>query len=329
MKLQKLGFLAIAVALTLVIPAQLFGQAGARGRAAAPSTYTLTINSNVRTAAVFINGNEQKDSLPMTLTLSPGTYQVQVRAAGYLDFSQSVNLNSNQTVNANLQPATAQVSLNLPAAILDRTVSNAAAQVQVFVDNRQVSGTSFEVNAGRRTIRVRSGGVSTEVTMDFAAGRRYTVTPSFGFEVREGTAAAAPPPAPAPAQQPPPPPPAPAAPATPAPAATQGPGPGTPPALLVGNMLGFTNPARDQSVAIRLESDGQVVTPGFAQNPTGAVRWRMPDDRQLVLMDSSGATVVSLRLLWHRANGWDQRWQEDRPANAAPGWTPAFIHVMQ
>lgn len=304
-------FLGVLV-FTLTAPAPVFSQAGARGRAAAPTTYNLTINSTVRTATVFINGNEQKDNLPMTLTLAPGTYQVVVRAAGYLDFSQSVNLNSNQAINATLQPATAQVSLNVPAAILDRTVSNAAAQVQVFVDGQPVRGTSFDVNAGRRTIRVSSGGVSTEVVLDFVAGRRYTITPGFGFDLREGTAAVAPAPAPAPApaQRQTPPPAEEAQRQSPAVAASY------PPSFLEPNSWQLrdtvsSGPLRIYQLsaggALRENVQGQVDVPPI----TG---WRVVGDR-LELLDGRG--TVALRFFFA-----GDRWQELPRPNAPAGWRP-------
>ena len=246
-------FLVLLAAVTLVtaVAAPVFSQAGARGRAAAPTTHTLTVTGNVGNATVLINGEQRSTSLPATLTLSPGTYTVLVRAPGYREFSQSVNLNSNQTVNANLQliahaltinsnvagarvlidnqdrgavtfrdnvlpgvytitvrapgyidfsqrtnvqndttinaqlqPATARVSLSIPGNILDQTISNPAGQVQVFVDGNAVSGSSFDVQAGRRTIRVRSGGLSAEITRDFTAGSQYTISPFFSVNVQ-------------------------------------------------------------------------------------------------------------------------------------------------
>lgn len=148
-----------------------------------PITHTLAVNSNVSGARVLIN-NQDRGATNFSTALSPGNYNVIVRAPGYVDFTQSVNLTSNQTINAQLRPATATVSLNIPANILDRTVNNAAGQVQVFVDNAQVGGASFEVPAGRRTIRVRSGGLSAEISMDFVAGTQYTLTPFFSVNVQ-------------------------------------------------------------------------------------------------------------------------------------------------
>lgn len=373
--MRRLLVLLTAVTLVTAVAAPVFSQAGARGRAAAPTTHTLTVTGNVGNATVLINGEQRSTSLPATLTLSPGTYTVQVRASGYHEFSQSVNLSSNQTVNANLQlithtltinsnvagarviidnqdrgavpfrdnvrpgaytivvrapgyidfnqrtnvqnnqtinanlqPATAQVSLNLPAAILDRTVSNAAAQVQVFVDGQQVRGTSFDVNAGRRTIRVSSGGVSTEVAMDFVAGRRYTITPSFGFDLREGTAAAAP--APAPAQQQTPPPAEEAQRQSPAVAATYPPSFLEPDSWQLWDAVG-SGPLRTYQLsaggALRENVLGQVDVPPI----TG---WRVVGDR-LELLDGRGN--VALRFFFA-----GDRWQEMPRPNAPAGWRP-------
>lgn len=182
--MQRLFVLLAVVTLVTAGATPVFSQAGARGRAAAPTTHTLTVTGNVGNATVLINGEQRGTSLPATLTLSPGTYTVQVRATGYIDFSQTVNLNSNQTVNANLQPATARVSLFVPQNILNQSISNPASQVQVFVDGNQVTGSSFDVPAGRRTIRIRSGGLSAELTRDFTAGAQYTISPFFSVQVQ-------------------------------------------------------------------------------------------------------------------------------------------------
>ena len=279
-------------------------------------THTLTVNSNVSGARVLIN-NQDRGATNFNTTLTPGTYNVVVRAPGYIDFTQSVNLTANLTVTANLQPATARVTLSLPANILDRTVNNAAGQVQVFVDNARVSGTTFEVPGGRRTIRVASGGVSAEVTMDFVAGRQYTVTPNFGFNVQQGAAAAAP----APAQT-----------VTPAPApTTPAPAPATDtnfPTQLAGNLANIWDPlGNNPSTSLTIEPNGTIRVHSSDEPSPALARARMNGNR-LEILDTAG-TVRYRMFLIPGTSGWNQRWQQEPVPGAPPGWRPSFLTIVQ
>jgi len=146
-----------------------------------PITYTLTVTSNVP-ARVLLSG-EDYGNTTLQRTLTPGTYNVTVRANGYLDYNTTVTLDGNRTVNAQLQPANARVGVQVPGQIT-ADVPGAAEMVTVFVDGRPMAGTTFEVGPGRHTIRVRSGGLQYEFVHDFAAGGSYTIVPSFSATIR-------------------------------------------------------------------------------------------------------------------------------------------------
>ena len=68
-----------------------------------PISKTLTVNSNINGANVIING-QQYGQTPLTTSLNPGSYNVQVTYPGYKTYNISVNLNSDQTIYANLEP---------------------------------------------------------------------------------------------------------------------------------------------------------------------------------------------------------------------------------
>ena len=111
--------------------------------------YTLVVNANVANAQVFINAVQQRGTVPLRFSLSPGTYEVIVRAPGYQDFRASVNLNRNQTVTATLRPATFQLSVR----------SNVSgAQVQVNNANRGTAPVNMDLPPGRYSVKVSAPG---------------------------------------------------------------------------------------------------------------------------------------------------------------------------
>lgn len=77
-----------------------------------PAMYTLDIQSNVQGADVYING-QSRGRTPLSLELNRGSYQIKVTKNGYKPYSVDVNLSSNQSVYANLQP-NRYINLYLP-----------------------------------------------------------------------------------------------------------------------------------------------------------------------------------------------------------------------
>lgn len=104
---MKTKRLLLALLVLLVTAATVFPQTGAAGRGLSRGgSYTLTINSNVRGAQVFVNAVRQKGVTPLNLTLSAGSYSITVRAEGYKDYTANVNLTRDLTINARLEPIT-------------------------------------------------------------------------------------------------------------------------------------------------------------------------------------------------------------------------------
>jgi len=148
---------------------------------AAP-TFNLTVTTNVPAAEIFVNGANQGRGR-LNQALAPGNYQVRVAAPGYSDFTATVNLNQNQTVNAVLQPAMGTLNLIIPAEILDRREGNPSAQIKLHVDGSPQNSTSLQLTPGRHVIRVSSGGLSFERMVDITAGQAYNLEVFMGFTV--------------------------------------------------------------------------------------------------------------------------------------------------
>jgi hypothetical protein len=144
--------------------------------------FELTVSSNVN-ATVAIDG-ASAGSTTLRRRLDPGTYEVRVTAPGYIDFATTVNLDRNRSILAQLRPATAQVGLDIPPALIDPSIPGAESMLTIFVDGRPVVGRTFELTPGRHTIRVRSGGLMYEITDDFEAGGTYRIIPYFSAEIR-------------------------------------------------------------------------------------------------------------------------------------------------
>lgn len=113
-----------------------------------PITNTLTVNSNVNDAAVYIN-NDLKGTAPLRLTLSPGRYTVRVIAPGHTEFSQVVDLNRTMTIGANLEAITHSLRV---------TANINGASVYVNNDLKGNTPTTVQLNAGRYSVRVTAPG---------------------------------------------------------------------------------------------------------------------------------------------------------------------------
>lgn len=94
-------------------------QANLSGNTAPVQQFNLQVASNQRGATVFINGSSAGVT-PFRTTLSAGIYDIRVSKNGFADWQQSVNLNQNLNIQANLQAALPtfqlQIQSNIPTA---------------------------------------------------------------------------------------------------------------------------------------------------------------------------------------------------------------------
>ncbi|MBN1686921.1 MAG: PEGA domain-containing protein [Spirochaetales bacterium] len=75
-----------------------------------PITYTLTVTSSIRESTVSVDG-QARGRAPVRLSLPQGNYTVKVEASGHHPFVQLVNVTSDFTVNAQLQPVTFRLNV--------------------------------------------------------------------------------------------------------------------------------------------------------------------------------------------------------------------------
>jgi hypothetical protein len=150
----------------------------------------LTVNANVPNATVLVN-NAPKGPVPYSEYLAPGTYSVRVTANGYSDYSASVALTRPVNLNVQLQPANSVLSFFIAPNGRDPEVrpGDPRGQVRIYVDNILVNPNRemerIPVAAGRHSIRVTSGGFSSQLG-DFVVqpGLSYVIELSLQLNVR-------------------------------------------------------------------------------------------------------------------------------------------------
>lgn len=130
----------------------------------------LQVNANVSGAEVYLNGS-LAGTTPYTASLPDGNYTVTVRAPGYNDFTQTVNLRGSATVNATLNPA--MVPLNL---------GNLFPGAEIFLNGLKVGAAPSsgpfitQVAPGTYTLTIRAAGFvefSIQITVG-PSGYNYT-----------------------------------------------------------------------------------------------------------------------------------------------------------
>lgn len=145
--------------------------------------FRTTINANVAGAEVFLNG-VKAGSAPFQADLVQGSYNLKVTAPGYQDYAAGISVSGSQTINVNLIPLFATVTVNVPAQLLNRGIDNPASRIEVYIDGSRIAGLSAQVQPGQRTIRITSGGLSMETVVSLQPGRAYTLEPAFSITVK-------------------------------------------------------------------------------------------------------------------------------------------------
>ncbi|HDQ14900.1 MAG TPA: PEGA domain-containing protein [Sediminispirochaeta sp.] len=115
------------------------------------------MNANVKGYQVFIDGQAIKGN---SLSVEAGSHEILVRASGYFDWRQSVNVDRDMTVNASLQPEQYRLTV-------DSNISGA--DVYINGDSRGRVRFTDDLRPGRYNIRVSYYGYrdyNTTVTLD-------------------------------------------------------------------------------------------------------------------------------------------------------------------
>ncbi len=111
--------------------------------------HSLSVSSNVNGAQVYVNGN-LAGTTPFSGQVPPGSYNLVVKAPGYVDYTQNVTVRGPTRVNATLQGMSYQVSI-------------AAANVRgatVFVNGAQAGQSPYKafLSPGVYTVTIRAPG---------------------------------------------------------------------------------------------------------------------------------------------------------------------------
>lgn len=115
------------------------------------NSYNLRITATAKNSRVFIN-NDDKGYAPITTRLAEGTYTVVVKSSGYLDFTITVQLSRDTSINANMQLAKKIYTLTVTSNVKDSRVSINGAE------ERDRAPLSIKLEEGRYLIRVTATG---------------------------------------------------------------------------------------------------------------------------------------------------------------------------
>lgn len=175
--MKKAKIVGLAVLIAAVATVTGFAQAGSAGDARGPSVtnFELTVRSNVRGADVYIDGVRQRETAPATFTLRPGSYTVRVEARGYQAWQARIQLESNQTIVADLVPPTATILLQIPNEFLNDQVRDPWRLIDLSIDGRLRTESRIEVDPGYHDVSIASGGLKIDSEFYFEAGRTYTL----------------------------------------------------------------------------------------------------------------------------------------------------------
>ena len=132
----------------------------------APQVLTVSINSNVKGAMVTVDGNNRGNT-PLSIELRYGAHEIRVDASGYEPFLQSVNIQRNTVVNAELRPSMATVEIVFPEESLNPFVKDPILLFTIYVDGEpvpaeQLRTMQFQIMPGRHKIMIVTGGLKME-----------------------------------------------------------------------------------------------------------------------------------------------------------------------
>ena len=172
--MTRTRILLIALTLSLVASAA-FAQSSTTGNQRVLPTYQVTITSNVRNTTVYVDGELQRGSTPITLNLRRGTYDIRVEARGYLPWTQTIAVTSNSNRRAELLPPYATVMLGVPADYLNYDVRSPMSLISFHIDGEVRRESQIQVESGWHEISIVSGGLRFEGDVFLEAGMTYTL----------------------------------------------------------------------------------------------------------------------------------------------------------
>lgn len=186
---KKIMFTVLLVVFCILLPLEsVLAQSISRRRV---TNYTVTVECNIPEAQLFIDGREvvkggvmDKDNsgFPHQETLQAGNHTFKATAPGYDDFEQTINIQSNRTVNISLKPSLASITIELDDIL--GSAYNAKNQISITLDGTTQSGTNFKVAPGVHTITIKSGGIEIEQEFMFEPGETYKIEPVIELKMK-------------------------------------------------------------------------------------------------------------------------------------------------
>ncbi len=149
------------------------------------STFPVTIDSgSLRGAQVFLNG-AMVGQTPYSTNLAIGNYSVVIKAPGYADYSAQLGVRGPQSLSASLVPLMASWNLSIPDGMVNKALKEGPwAQFQLWIDGNLQQSTSGQLPAGKHALRIVTGSLATETSLDFLAGKAYSFEPFIGLTVK-------------------------------------------------------------------------------------------------------------------------------------------------
>lgn len=139
--LVLLSFSCTTMAQTTTIP-----QPGGAGS----TSYTLTFQVQPSNAVVYVDGGRISGN---SARVSPGQHTIAAQAAGYSDFTTTVNVQQNMTIPISMKSSSSGGS---PSYTITFQVQPANAVI--YIDGSRISGNSVRVSAGQHTVKAQASG---------------------------------------------------------------------------------------------------------------------------------------------------------------------------
>jgi hypothetical protein len=142
--------------------------------------FLLTVNANTPSFIIYVDNAPIKGN---KIKLPRGTYTVIVKAEGFIDWKERINLNENTYLAANLKPAKAFVNIFISPNIINTNEKGAVNLINIYDNGKLLRGYTYEMEPGYHRIRIESGGFAVEQDFMFKAGETYTIEPALSIVI--------------------------------------------------------------------------------------------------------------------------------------------------
>lgn len=145
-----------------------------------PAIVSVRFSSNVKGAKFYLDG-KYRGAMPLSLRLTPDTYNVRLVAKGYTAYQGQVTVTASpgQNYNFELQPSSATLNVIVPAKYLNRHIKNQKNLIHLWVDKKPIKSkggvSNFQITPGSHTVRIATGGIDVTRQLTFKPGVVYSL----------------------------------------------------------------------------------------------------------------------------------------------------------